>query len=259
MPSTTESSAIVRFIRQAQPPILERQHGIETEVVQSPYFVAADAERDRPARRSYAPHLVVALGAAAVAAALILYMYAPSAEVGRAQASAAPAPVAVAEAISAPALAPGPEPEPPEPIVIAVHDEAAEAAASDDPADEAAGAIAPSVEPVLDRSERERPPVRRQVAAARTRAQPRTEVPELVATKGILMIASKPPCHIIIDGEETGLTTPQPMIRLRTGRHQVTLVNQEHDIRATVPVLIEAGKSVRVVKDLTDRMKRDVP
>jgi hypothetical protein len=251
MPSTTESSAIVRFIHQAQPPILERQHGIETEVVRSPFFESAhDGEQERPARRSYAPHLVVALGVAAVAAALILYMYPPSGEPGRAQASAPPAPVAVAEAIAAPAIAPAPEPEP---IVIAVADD------ETDRAEEPAAAAEPIAEPAPDRAPNERAPTRRQPAAHRTRAQPRTEVPVLVASKGILMIASKPPCHIIIDGEETGLTTPQPMIRLKTGRHQVTLVNREYDIRATMPVVIEAGKSVRVVKDLTGRMKRVAP
>lgn len=257
MPSTTESSAIVRFIRQAQPPILERQHGIETEVVQSPYYVPAKEDDREPARRSYAPLLALVLGAAAVAAALILYLYASSGEVGQAQASAPPAPIAVAEAIAAPAPAP-------EPIVIAVRadspEEAApEEAAPEDPATEPVEVIDPDARPAPDRSDHERTPARRPAATHRSRAKPRTEVPVLAATKGILMIASKPPCHIIIDGEETGLTTPQPMIRLKTGRHQVTLVNLEYDIRATLPVVIEAGKSVRVVKDLTDRMKRDAP
>ena len=73
--------------------------------------------------------------------------------------------------------------------------------------------------------------------------------------KGTLMLAAKPPCDIFIDGKKTGLTTPQRDLDLAAGKHKVTLVNREHRIKESFSVTVKAGQSVRVVKDLTRKMK----
>lgn len=64
------------------------------------------------------------------------------------------------------------------------------------------------------------------------------------------MISAKPPCEILIDGEPTGLTTPQRAIPLRAGRHRITLVNREQDLEKTVAIQIEAGETEKVIQDL---------
>jgi hypothetical protein len=70
------------------------------------------------------------------------------------------------------------------------------------------------------------------------------------AGEGTLMISSKPPCEIIIDGVTTGLTTPQRSIALSAGNHKVTLVNDEHTIHKTVSVQIIANATEKVIEDL---------
>jgi hypothetical protein len=262
MASTTESSAIVRFIHGVQPPILERQHSIETEVVANPYFAPTATTTtttmgavERPARRSYVPQVALALAGAAVIAALIIYWAERRTTTTTTTTTAAIAPMPGPQPQSIAAVVPAaPDPEP---IVIAVPTEADEPATEQAPPEPAAIVARTAPPPsVLRRADRESQQAHRAPAVRRGKARPRTEVPTLTSTKGVLMIASKPPCHIIINGQETGLTTPQSLIRLKTGRHELTLVNQEHDIRTSIPVTIRAGKSVRVVKDLTDQMKR---
>jgi len=68
--------------------------------------------------------------------------------------------------------------------------------------------------------------------------------------EGMLMISSKPPCEIIIDGKSTGLTTPQRAIPLPVGSHKVTLVNNEKDIKKTVSVQITANTTEKIIEDL---------
>jgi len=101
-------------------------------------------------------------------------------------------------------------------------------------------------------------------AAARPRTESRVEqaaapAPEKVVAEkapaapagdGILMIASKPPCEIVIDGKPTGLMTPQREIPLAVGGHKVTLVNKSEDISKTISVQISAGKPTKVIQDL---------
>ena len=70
------------------------------------------------------------------------------------------------------------------------------------------------------------------------------------AGEGILMISSKPPCEIVIDGKPTGLTTPQRDITLSAGSHKVTLVNKDEDINKTISVQISADKPTKVIQDL---------
>jgi serine/threonine-protein kinase len=86
--------------------------------------------------------------------------------------------------------------------------------------------------------------------------EPKTEKAEPAAAggTGILMLASKPPCDIVVDGKSTGLTTPQRSISLKAGKHSVKLVNKEHGISESFSVTIKADESVRVIKDLTSKM-----
>lgn len=68
--------------------------------------------------------------------------------------------------------------------------------------------------------------------------------------QGTLMISSKPPCEIVIDGRATGLTTPQRAIGLPAGSHRITLLNSEQSIEKTLTVRIAANSTEKVVEDL---------
>jgi hypothetical protein len=70
------------------------------------------------------------------------------------------------------------------------------------------------------------------------------------AGEGTLMVSSKPPCAIVIDGRPTGLTTPQRSITLAAGNHRVTLVNSEKSIKKTVAVQIAANTTEKLIADL---------
>ncbi|MBL9014898.1 MAG: hypothetical protein JNL83_12015 [Myxococcales bacterium] len=67
---------------------------------------------------------------------------------------------------------------------------------------------------------------------------------------GILMISSKPPCEILIDGRPTGLTTPQRALPVSVGTHKVTLVNTAEKIKKTLTVQINADQPTKVIQDL---------
>jgi hypothetical protein len=96
-------------------------------------------------------------------------------------------------------------------------------------------------------------------AAARPAARParvaNADPPKAAGGKGMLMIGSKPPCEIFVDGKATRLKTPQRELKLTPGPHKITLVNKEHRITETFTVDVKAGASTKVVKDLTRRMK----
>ena len=77
--------------------------------------------------------------------------------------------------------------------------------------------------------------------------------PSSAAGEGTLMVSSKPPCEITIDGEPTGLTTPQRSITLSSGRHKITLINDEKAIKKTFSVQIVAGATEKLIEDLMDR------
>lgn len=96
-------------------------------------------------------------------------------------------------------------------------------------------------------------------ADAGTPAQRRTERPvsaqarprsEHAAATGTLMISSKPPCEIEIDGQPTGLTTPQRSIALPAGPHEVALINGEKAIRKIVAVRIAPDTTAKIIEDL---------
>lgn len=64
---------------------------------------------------------------------------------------------------------------------------------------------------------------------------------------GLLMVSSKPPCEIIVDGKPTGLTAPQKSIPLAAGSHRITLVNARRHINKTLGVKINAGHSTKLI------------
>ncbi len=74
--------------------------------------------------------------------------------------------------------------------------------------------------------------------------------PKAAAHKGTLMVTSKPPCEIWIDGASTGLSTPQKAIPLAPGAHKITFVNTADNINKTVPVTITADQSTKLIQNL---------
>ncbi|MEP6861981.1 MAG: PEGA domain-containing protein [Deltaproteobacteria bacterium] len=88
-------------------------------------------------------------------------------------------------------------------------------------------------------------------AAKPTEKAEKPEKPAAVASGGTLMISSKPPCEIEIDGKSTGLRTPQRAMPLPAGAHKVTLVNSDANVNKTLMVQINPGQSTKLVKDLT--------
>jgi hypothetical protein len=80
-------------------------------------------------------------------------------------------------------------------------------------------------------------------------ADPFTAAPA-PAANGTLMVSSKPPCEIVIDGKPTGLSTPQKAIPLPAGSHQVTFVNTAENINKTVAVSITASQSTKLIENL---------
>ncbi|HEY1546215.1 MAG TPA: hypothetical protein VGG28_00275, partial [Kofleriaceae bacterium] len=68
---------------------------------------------------------------------------------------------------------------------------------------------------------------------------------------GVLMVASKPPCEIVIDGKPTQLETPQRSIALSPGTHSVTLINAKLHINKTLPVQVAANKPTKLIQNFT--------
>jgi hypothetical protein len=94
------------------------------------------------------------------------------------------------------------------------------------------------------------PKAGRATPAAPRAARPKAAAAPAPAGDGILMISSKPPCEIVIDGKPTGLTTPQREIPLPAGSHKVTLVNKAEAINKTIAVQITADQPTKVIQDL---------
>jgi hypothetical protein len=70
------------------------------------------------------------------------------------------------------------------------------------------------------------------------------------ATKGYLQVYSKPTAHILVDGQETNLKTPISghALPLTPGKHKITFVIG--DDRFTYPVMVKAGSTETMSKDL---------
>ncbi len=82
------------------------------------------------------------------------------------------------------------------------------------------------------------------------RQKPPVELIEPDDSPGYLQIKSKPEAKVLIDGVDTGLTTPVSGtdLPLQPGKHKVTFVIGED--RFTYPVVIEAGQTATMTKDL---------
>jgi hypothetical protein len=69
--------------------------------------------------------------------------------------------------------------------------------------------------------------------------------------KGTLVLNSEPWAKVIVDGRDTGITTPTvDGLRLAVGRHKITLVNPELEISKTIVVVIKKGETVKKFVDL---------
>lgn len=90
--------------------------------------------------------------------------------------------------------------------------------------------------------------------AIRTPDGPAEPAASEAAGQGILVLGSKPPCEILVDGNPTGLRTPQKEIKLPAGRHRITLVNAEFAIRDTFTVDIKPDATEKLIKDYSDRL-----
>lgn len=124
----------------------------------------------------------------------------------------------------------------------------------------------PGVQEPAKRSFRTKRPVRKATTESKAKpdkvsrrsrskkARRKTRVTKSSGKMGTLMIGSKPPCKIYIDGKNTGLTTPQRAIKVKAGKHKITLVNKQHGIRATATVIVRAGQTKRVIKDMSSRL-----
>lgn len=73
---------------------------------------------------------------------------------------------------------------------------------------------------------------------------------QAVGGNGVLMISSKPPCEIHIDGKAIGLMTPQRSMPLPAGKHKITLVNATEKIKKTITVDITANETSKVIQNL---------
>lgn len=80
--------------------------------------------------------------------------------------------------------------------------------------------------------------------------EPKAEAPKAEGGKGTLMVSSKPPCEIWIDGNDSGLTTPQRAMSLPAGAHKVTFVNGDQNITKTVSVMITSGEATKLIQNL---------
>ena len=88
---------------------------------------------------------------------------------------------------------------------------------------------------------------------AEKKAEPKVEKKVAVAEakgSGVLMISSKPPCKIFVDGKDTGLSTPQRSLALLAGPHKITLVNAQENVNKTMAVQITADQSTKLIQDL---------
>jgi hypothetical protein len=95
-------------------------------------------------------------------------------------------------------------------------------------------------------------PVRsRRAEIARHEPSRRSETSAGPARAATLMVGSKPPCQIILDGRDTGLVTPQRDLKVAPGRHTVTLISRDHGLRKTVRVEVAPGEKKRVIEDLS--------
>jgi hypothetical protein len=166
------------------------------------------------------------------------------------QASPAVEPTAIAP--MAPVIEPIATPPAVEPIAAppAVEPIAAPPAAEPITVPPAAEPIAPpSAEPVAPSTPKRERRARHHRVAHEEAATTATSKPSSSGREGTLMVSTKPPCEIAIDGVATMLTTPQRSIKLRAGKHKVTLFNDSLDIKATFEIVINPSKPTKLLRD----------
>ena len=71
---------------------------------------------------------------------------------------------------------------------------------------------------------------------------------------GTLVLRSSPACEILVDGKAIAATTPHE-IKLAAGKHRITLVHDELDIKESFNVEIRGGATERVHRDLHEKVK----
>jgi serine/threonine protein kinase len=76
---------------------------------------------------------------------------------------------------------------------------------------------------------------------------------EAQAAMGTLVLRSTPACEIFVDGKAIAASTPHEL-KLAAGKHRITLVHDEKDLKETFSVQIKAGQTERVSKDLTEKL-----
>lgn len=76
-----------------------------------------------------------------------------------------------------------------------------------------------------------------------------TVTPLLAAGEGLLVVVSTPTMRVMIDGHDTGLTTPQEL-RLSAGRHRVTLVDAAGRLEDHSEVIV-GDTPVTLARDLS--------
>jgi hypothetical protein len=89
--------------------------------------------------------------------------------------------------------------------------------------------------------------------------KPDTTKPDTaVATKGegTLLLGSKPPCDVFIDGSSSGFQTPHKFTGLPAGKHKITLVNNDFSIKESFTVDIKADGVEKQIKDYSDRLPK---
>ena len=205
--------------------------------------------------REHVPSRVLMLAGAALALAaavtLVVWLRDGDGDGAREQPPAAPAQVA-----AAPRSAPQPQVTPIEEPATDVTGASAAAAASTTPTtppSPSSSASPPSPSPSPTTS-----PARGQSAPAggartRRKREPTAAADVAVAT-GTLKLRSSPSCAILVDGKAIGSNTPHEL-ELPAGKHRITLFNDEHDIKDTFHVVIEAGDVERVTRDLHDKIR----
>jgi hypothetical protein len=94
--------------------------------------------------------------------------------------------------------------------------------------------------------------------SAPVEARPAAAPPAAAASTGVgrLTLGAKPPCSVLINGQDTGQTTPVRDLEVKSGSLAVTLVNSEFGIRESFTVNVAPGESKKVIKDFSDRLPR---
>ncbi|HEY5949159.1 MAG TPA: PEGA domain-containing protein, partial [Kofleriaceae bacterium] len=108
-------------------------------------------------------------------------------------------------------------------------------------------------EPKVEPKETKVEPKETKVEPKEAKVEP---TPASAKGQGTLLLGSKPPCDIYIDGKDTGMQTPQRDIKLASGKHKITLVNNEFGIKETFAVDIKADATEKQIKDYSDRIPK---